>query len=66
MDDDERALAEAIGGDLAAELMSAQLLSTQRILAYRNWLAISGRQSAADRYPTALAEARTAFARALG
>jgi AcrR family transcriptional regulator len=66
MDDDERALAEVLGGDLAAELLSAQLLSTQRILAYRNWLAISGGQSATDRYPDALAEANAGFERALG
>nr|WP_202892150.1 TetR/AcrR family transcriptional regulator [Kribbella shirazensis] len=63
MDDDERALAEVLGGDLAAELLSAQLLSTRRILAYRNWLAISGGLSADDRHPTALAEAEAAFER---
>ncbi|WP_347233171.1 TetR/AcrR family transcriptional regulator [Kribbella sp. VKM Ac-2569] len=63
MDDDERALTEVLGGDLTAELLSAQLLSTQRILAYRNWLAISGGQSAAERYPTAVAEADVAFER---
>ncbi|MGW7686136.1 TetR family transcriptional regulator [Kribbella sp. NPDC054772] len=63
MDDDEHALAEALGGDLAAELLSAQLLSTQRILGYRNWLAVSAGQSATDRYPVAVDEANAAFAR---
>jgi AcrR family transcriptional regulator len=63
MDDDERALAVVLGGDLDAELLAAQLLSTQRILAYRNWLAISGGQSATKRYSAALDEANTAFAR---
>ena len=63
MDDDERALAAALGGDLDAELLAAQLLSTQRILAYRNWQAISQGQSADDRYPTAVAEAERAFGR---
>ncbi len=63
MDDDERALAAVLGGDLEAELLAAQVLSTQRILGYRNWLAISGGQSAAERYPAALREAETAFAR---
>ncbi|TCC08186.1 TetR/AcrR family transcriptional regulator [Kribbella soli] len=66
MDDDERALTEVLGGDLTAELLSAQLLSTQRILAYRNWLAISGGQPAAERYPAAVAEADVAFARLEG
>jgi AcrR family transcriptional regulator len=63
IDDDERALAAALGGDLDAELLAAQLLSTRRILAYRNWQAISQGQSAADRYPTAVAEAEAAFGR---
>ncbi|WP_350275262.1 TetR family transcriptional regulator [Kribbella sp. HUAS MG21] len=63
MDDDERALAEVLGGDLTAELLSAQLLSTQRILAYRNWSAISAGRSADDRYPTAVSEAEAAFDR---
>ncbi|GAA1122674.1 TetR family transcriptional regulator [Kribbella jejuensis] len=63
MDDDERALAEALGGDLEAALLAAQLLSTQRILAYRNWQAIARGQSADNRYPTAVAEAERAFGR---
>lgn len=45
---------------------SIVVCSTQRILAYRNWLAISGGQSATDRCPAALAEAQSAFTRALG
>ncbi|GAA1593274.1 TetR family transcriptional regulator [Kribbella hippodromi] len=63
MDADERALAGVLGGDLEAELLAAQVLSTQRILAYRNWRALSEGQSATARYTTAVAEAETAFAR---
>jgi AcrR family transcriptional regulator len=63
MDDDEHALAVVLGGDLDAELLAAQLLSTQRILSYRNWSAISGGQSAAKRYPAARREAESAFSR---
>ncbi|WP_405059854.1 TetR/AcrR family transcriptional regulator [Kribbella sp. NBC_01505] len=63
MDDDEHALAAVLGGDLSAELLAAQVLSTQRILSYRNWRAISGGQSATDRYETALGEAASAFSR---
>ncbi|TDD61197.1 TetR/AcrR family transcriptional regulator [Kribbella antibiotica] len=61
MDDDERALAAVLGGDLQAELLAAQVLSTQRILSYRNWSAISAGQSAEQRYPAALREAESAF-----
>ncbi|GAA1671269.1 TetR family transcriptional regulator [Kribbella yunnanensis] len=63
MDDDERALAAVLGGDLQAELLAAQVLSTQRILGYRNWRALSGGQSATKRYPAALREAESAFRR---
>ncbi|GAA2822374.1 TetR/AcrR family transcriptional regulator [Kribbella solani] len=67
MDADERALAgvlgDVLGVDLEAELLAAEVLSAQRILAYRNWLTISGGQSATARYAAAVAEAETAFAR---
>ena len=67
MDEDERALAAALGNDLAAELLAAQVLSIQRVLSRRNWAAIDGGQSAAARYPDAVAEAEAAFDRlALG
>jgi len=67
MDEDERALAAALGDDLPAELLAAQVLSVQRVLSRRNWDAIDGGRSAAERYPDAVAEAQAAFDRlALG
>jgi AcrR family transcriptional regulator len=67
MDEDERALAAALGDDLPAELLAAQVLSVQRVLSRRNWAAIDGGRSAVERYPVAVAEARAAFDRlALG
>ncbi|MEU4192212.1 helix-turn-helix domain-containing protein [Kribbella sp. NPDC026611] len=62
-DDDEKTLSDVLGGSLAAELLAAQLLSTRRILAYRNWLALSTGRTAAQRFPAATAEADEAFAR---
>ncbi|WP_406053341.1 TetR/AcrR family transcriptional regulator [Kribbella sp. NBC_00889] len=63
MDEDERALAEALGGDATAELTAAQVVAVQRVLARRNWSAIDAGSSAADRYPAAVAEADAAFGR---
>lgn len=61
MDDDERALAQALGGDLTGELLAAQAVSIQRVLSRRNWEAIAAGQRAADRYLDAVTEAETAF-----
>ncbi|MGW5193310.1 TetR/AcrR family transcriptional regulator [Kribbella sp. NPDC004138] len=61
MDDDESALADALGGDLAGELLAAQVVSVQRVLSRRNWAAIDAGQRADDRYPDAVTEAETAF-----
>jgi hypothetical protein len=61
MDDDERALAQALGGDLTGELLAAQAVSIQRVLSRRNWEAITAGQRAADRYLDAVTEAETAF-----
>jgi AcrR family transcriptional regulator len=69
MDSDERALAEALsndlgtGLDLAAELTASQVVSIQRVLARRNWEALTTGISAATRHPTAVTEASTAFNR---
>ena len=61
MDDDESALADALGGDLAGELLAAQVVSFQRVLSRRNWAAIDTGQRADDRYLDAVTEAETAF-----
>ena len=61
MDDDESALADALGGDLAGELLAAQVVSVQRVLSRRNWAAIDAGQRADDRYLDAVTEAETAF-----
>jgi hypothetical protein len=61
MDDDERALAAAIGGGLAGELLAAQVVSIQRVLSRRNWEAITAGLRAADRYVDAVTEAEAAF-----
>ncbi|MET9271789.1 TetR family transcriptional regulator [Kribbella sp. NPDC003557] len=61
MDDDERALAAALGGDLAGELLAAQVVSVQRVLSRRNWAVVDAGQPADDRYLDAVTEAETAF-----
>jgi AcrR family transcriptional regulator len=61
MDDDQHALAAALGGGLAGELLAAQAVSVQRVLSRRNWEAIEAGQRAADRYLDAVTEAEIAF-----
>ncbi|WP_432876350.1 TetR/AcrR family transcriptional regulator [Kribbella sp. CA-245084] len=61
MDDDERALAEALGGDLTGDLLAAQAVAVQRVLSRRNWEVITAGQRAADRYLDAVTEAETAY-----
>jgi AcrR family transcriptional regulator len=58
---DEAALAEALGNDLDARLLAAYLISTQQILAQRNWQAVADGQTADARHPLAVAEATQAF-----
>ncbi len=58
---DQAALTEALGGDLKAELQAAYLISTQQILAQRNWQAVANGQPADTRHPVAVAEATEAF-----
>jgi AcrR family transcriptional regulator len=60
---DQAALAEALGGGLRAELAAADLISTQHVLSRRNWTALSGGITATAQYPTAVAEAKTAYGR---
>jgi AcrR family transcriptional regulator len=64
--EDQAALADALGNDLTAEVAAAQLISTQQVLARRNYLAMAGGISADQRYPTARAEALTAYGTFLG
>jgi AcrR family transcriptional regulator len=58
---DQAALADALGNDLTAEVGAAQLISTQQVLARRNYLAMAAGISAAKQYRTARAEALTAY-----
>jgi AcrR family transcriptional regulator len=64
--EDQAALADALGNDLTAEVAAAQLIATQQVLARRNYLAMAGGISADKRYPTARAEALTAYGTFLG
>ncbi|MGC4938319.1 TetR/AcrR family transcriptional regulator [Kribbella sp. DT2] len=58
---DQAALTEALGADLDAELQAAYLVSTQQILAHRNWHSLANGQPADARHPLAVAEATQAF-----
>lgn len=60
--DDEEALAEALGGDIAARLRAAQVLAIQRVLARTNWQKIAGGRKARAVKPEAIADADLAFA----
>jgi AcrR family transcriptional regulator len=59
--EDQAALADALGNDLTAAVGAAQLISTQQVLARRNYLAMAAGISAAKQYATARAEAITAY-----
>jgi hypothetical protein len=59
--ENQAALADALGNDLTAEVAAAQLISTQQVLARRNYLAMAAGITAAKQYPTARAEALTAY-----
>ncbi|WP_435134783.1 TetR/AcrR family transcriptional regulator [Actinacidiphila sp. bgisy144] len=60
--DDEAALADALGADLGAHLLAAQLLATQRVLARTTWHKIAAGRTADDVHPEAVADATQAFA----
>lgn len=64
--EDQAALADALGNDLTAQVAAAQLIATQQVLARRNYVAMAGGISAGQRYPTARAEAITAYRTFLG
>ena len=60
--DDEEALAAALGGDIAARLLAAQVLVTRRVLARANWQKLMAGRTAVDVRPEAVADADRAFA----
>ncbi|MGW3458286.1 TetR family transcriptional regulator [Streptomyces olivaceoviridis] len=59
----EAALAEALGGDLAARLAAAQIIAVQRVLALENWRRIAAGEPVAEVAPDAVAAAEGAFRR---
>jgi AcrR family transcriptional regulator len=60
--DDEEALAAALGGDITARLLAAQVLVVRRVLARANWQKVAAGRTADDVHPEAVADAGRAFA----
>jgi len=60
--DDEEALAAALGGDITARLLAAQVLVTRRVLARANWQKLKAGRSADAVHSEAVADADRAFA----
>jgi len=60
--DDEEALAAALGGDITARLLAAQVLVVRRVLARANWQKLKAGRSADAVHSEALADADRAFA----
>ena len=60
--DDEEALAAALGGDITARLLAAQVLVIRRVLARANWQKLMAGRTAVDVRPEAVADADRAFA----
>ncbi|WBQ08046.1 TetR family transcriptional regulator [Kribbella sp. CA-293567] len=58
-------LTDQLGSVLAAELAAADLISTQHVLARRNWTVLNSGIAADTQYRTALAEAKQAYQRLL-
>jgi AcrR family transcriptional regulator len=58
---DQQALAVALGNNLRAEVTAACVISILQVLSRRNWQAMTSGISASTYYPTAHAEAVTAF-----
>jgi len=59
--DDEEALAAALGGDITARLLAAQVLVTRRVLARANWQKLAAGRSADAVHSEAVADADRAF-----
>ena len=60
--DNEEALATALGGDLTARLVAAQVIAVQRVLGRANWQRLVDGRTADEVYPEAVADADRAFA----
>jgi len=60
--DDEEALAAALGGDITARLLAAQVLVIRRVLARANWQKLAAGRSADAVHSEAVADADRAFA----
>jgi AcrR family transcriptional regulator len=60
--DDEEALAAALGGDITARLLAAQVLVVRRVLARANWQKLKAGRSADAVHSEALTDADRAFA----
>jgi AcrR family transcriptional regulator len=60
--DDEEALAAALGGDITARLLAAQVLVIRRVLARANWQKLAAGRTADDVHSEAVADADRAFA----
>jgi len=60
--DDEEALAAALGGDIAARLLAAQVLVVRRVLARANWQKLAAGRTADAVHSEAVADADRAFA----
>ena len=60
--EDESLLAEALGSDIAAQLLAAQVMSVRRVLAHVNWQRIANGRTATAVHPQAVKDANRAFA----
>jgi AcrR family transcriptional regulator len=60
--DNEEALAAALGGDITSRLQAAQVIAVQRVLARATWQKLVAGRTAADVHPEAVADADRAFA----
>jgi AcrR family transcriptional regulator len=60
--DNEQALAAALGTDITARLVAAQVIAVHRVLARANWQKLVAGQAADEVYPSAVADADVAFA----
>lgn len=61
--EDEDALAGALGPGLESRLLAAQVIAVQRVLSRANWRKIAEGRTSADVLPEALADADLAFTR---